>query len=350
MENKNTNTTNTNHKKRKKKKKRVPNYPRIIAWTLPVVLVICVLAIIIRVLIWDKGVAYIITDEDRENIKLDTNDNLIIMPPSKIAKDTYDGTTDILIFGNDSFYAGRNDGSGIIDYFGKDLDNVNIIDCCLPGSYLNSLNETEKSPSESPEDYFSLFWLTFSTNWHDFSKQTEALLYMDPAKYDLDRYQEVISTLETVDYNNIDVVMFCYDGHDYAAGHLPVNFVGEDAQTENITTLLGALYVSVYVINGVNPDTQYVYVSPSFCYVMDENGEKISCNIANTGNGTIEETFNAARLISNYYGVSYVDLYSGVLINEENGEKYMEADGITPNKEARKMIADRLVTLLKDRL
>ena len=53
--------------------------------------------------------------------------------------------------------------------------------------------------------------------------------------------------------------------------------------------------------------------------------------------------------ITNYYGVSYVDLYSGVLIHEDNANAYLEDDGITPNKKARELIADRLITVLKNR-
>ena len=319
-------------KKTKKKKKRVPNYPRIIAWTLPLILIICALVVVLRIFVWNQGKEYIMTPEDYDKIKLDTKDNIILMPGSKMNPDNFDGTTDILVFGNDSFYAGREDQTGILDYFSKELENVNIYDCTLPGTYLNSFNETELSPSECPEDYFTLFWLTLSS------------------KYDLERYQEVIGILEGIDFANIDVVMFCYDGHDYLEGHLPINYLGEDAQTENVATLLGSLNTTVYIINEANKDTQYVYVSPAFCYATDADGNKISCAIADTGNGTIENTFNSARMITNYYGVSYVDLYSGVLIHEDNANAYLEDDGITPNKKARELIADRLVTVLKNRL
>ncbi len=346
----NNNRNNKTGNNNKKKKKRVPNYPRIIAWSIPLVLIICGLIVVLRVAVWNKGKEYVMTAEDYENIKLDTKDNLILMPPSKVSPDSYDGVTDILIFGNDSYVEGCEDGTGIIDYFEKGVENVNIYNCSLPGTYLNSFNESELSPSECPEDYFTLFWLCLSINWHNFDKQYEALCYLDPNQYDLEKYQEVLTILEGIDYSKIDVVMFCYDGHDYIKGHNPINYIGEDAQTENVATLLGSLNTSVYIINQANPDTQYVYVSPAFCYATDADGNKISCAIADTGYGTIETTFNTAKMITNYYGVSYVDLYSGVLIHEDNASTYLEDDGITPNKTARELIADRLITVLKERL
>ena len=335
-----------------KKKKRVPNYPRIFGWSIGLLLVIAIIVIVLRISIWDKGIAYIMTPEDYEKIKLDTLDNVILMPPSVLNPDSDDGVTRVLVFGNDSYRAGKDKEKSILDQFSKELDgkNVELIDCCLPGSYMISYNETEESPAECPEDYFTLFWLVLNTNSKDFSKQEEALQYLDSSKYDMDRYREVVSILRNVDFKNIDVVLFCYDGHDYVKGNKPINYLGEDAQTENVATHLGAIYVTIYVINSVNPDTQFVYVSPAFCYATDENGKKVSCAMYDTGYGTIEEMFNSARLVTNYYGMSYVDMYSGVLINENNGKHYLEDDGITPNEKGRKMIADRLVTLLKDRL
>jgi len=345
---------NTHHGRNtsSRRKKRVPNYPRIIGVVIPILLLICVIAVIIRIQLWNRGVEYVMTEEDYNNIKLDTKDNIILMPPSVLSKDNYDGETKILIFGNDSYLEGSSNGTDIIHLFEKEIsDDVEIINCCLPGSMLNSYYTNALSPSECPEDYFTLFWLTFSLSRKDFSQQREALKYLNTS-YDTERYKEVISVMENLDMKDIDIVMYCYDGHDYLRGNMPVDYNddGVSPLTEDPFTLLGALYTSIYLFNTSNPDTQFVYVSPAFCYGFDENGKKISCAILDTGYGTIEATFNAARLTTTYYGFSYVDLYSGVAINEDNGEKYLEDDGITPNKKAREMIADRLVTLLKERL
>ena len=338
-----------------KKKRRVPNYPRIIGWSMGLILVICVILIVVRILVWNKGIEYVMTPEDYERIKLDTLDNIVLWPSEEINKETYDGTTDVLIFGNDSFHAGIDNGESIMDMFKKEVesDTVKLYDCCLPGSYLTSFNETEKSPEECPEDYFTLFWLLLSSNDKDFSKQNEALNYLDSSKYDLDRYKEVLTILDGVKYENIDVIILCYDGHDYLYGKKPINYNDgtEDAQTENVATELGTLYVLCNFINNINPHTQFVFVSPAFCYATNENGKKVSSAKYDTGYGTIGEYIYCARYtINNYYPVSYVDIYNGVLINEDNGNHYLEKDGITPKETARKMIANRLVYLLKERL
>lgn len=338
-----------------RKKKRKPNYPRIFGWSIGLILVLCVILIVARILIWDKGKAYTMTAEDYERIKLDTLDNIILWPAEQVNKDTYDGTTDVLVFGNDSFREGSKKGESIMDMFKKEVesDKVKIYDCCLPGSYLTSFNETEESPEKCPEDYFTLFWLILNTKSKDFSKQNTALNYLDSSKYDIDRYKEVLGILEGVNFDKIDVIMLCYDGHDYLVGKKPINYNidnPDNAQTENVATELGALYVMVNFINNINPNIQFVFVSPAFCYAKNENGKLVSSAKYDTGYGTIGEYIYTARYtISNYYPISYVDIYNGVLINEDNGKHYLEDDGITPKEKAREMITDRLVYLLKER-
>ena len=342
--------------KKTKKKKRIPNYPRIIGWSIGLILVICVIAIVIRICVWNKGIQYEMTPEDYERIKLDTLDNIILWPSEDINKETYDGTTDVLVFGNDSFHVGIDKGESIMDMFRKEVesDTVKIYDCCLPGSYMTSFNETEASPEECPEDYFTLFWLILNSNSKDFAKQYDALNYLDSSKYDIDRYKEVISILNGINYENIDVIMLCYDGHDYLYGKKPINYNidnPDNAQTENVATELGALFVLCDFIHNINSHTQIVFVSPAFCYATNENGKKVSSAKYDTGYGTIGEYIYCARYtINNYYAISYVDLYNGVLINEDNGKHYLEDDGITPKEKARKMIADRLIYILKERL
>ena len=317
-----------------------------------VVLIAVVVIIVLRVNEWNKGIAYVIPPDTE--VKLDTSDNVVLMPPSIMSPDTDDGKTTVLLLGNGAYYEGKKDGSDIVSMFSESLpEQVEVIDCTMPLTYLTSYNVYERSPEESPEDYFTLFWMSASICWEDFKRQRTALQYLDKDKYDIERYSEVIDMLENVKMEDIDVVMYCYDGYDYQTGRVAMDKWENGAPiTENVTTLLGAVYTSIDLFSTYNETTQYIFVCPTFCYAIDDDGVKHPCDSYNTSNGTIAATFSAARSISNYYSVSYsyIDLFTGVDINEDNAEKYLEADGRTPNKEARRMIADRLSFLLKDRL
>ncbi len=317
-----------------------------------VALIAVIVIIILRINEWNKGIAYVIPPDTE--VKLDTSDNVVLMPPSVMSPDTDDGKTTILLLGNGAYYEGKKEGTDIVSMLSETLpEQVEIIDCTLPLSYLTSYNVYERSPEESPEDYFTLFWLSASVCWEDYQRQRTALTYLDKDKYDIERYTEVIDMLENVKMEDIDVVMYCYDGYDYQTGRVAMD-KWEDGTpiTENVTTLLGAVYTSIDLFSNYNEQTQYIYVCPTFCYAIDDDGIKHPCDSYNTSNGTIAATFSAARSIANYYSVSYsyIDLFTGVDINEANADQYLEADGRTPNKEARRMIADRLSFLLKDRL
>ena len=108
------------------KKRRVPNYPRIIGWSLGLILVIAVISIVLRIIIWDKGVEYTMTAEDYERIKLDTIDNILLWPSEQINTETYDGVTEVLVFGNDSFYEGSKKGESIMDMFKKEVESDKV--------------------------------------------------------------------------------------------------------------------------------------------------------------------------------------------------------------------------------
>lgn len=334
----------------KKKKRRVPNYPRIILCALPLLVLIAVIIFVVRIAVWNRGKEYGTVDPDL--VALDTKDNIILMPRTVLNPESFDGTSTVLVFGNDTYCDGLNKNESILDDLQSKLPDVQIINCCLPGTYISTATEQETSPEECPLDYFSMEWLALGIRFDDYSKHYRALDNLDSSKYDVQRYKEVLTTLENLDFNSVEVVMFCYDGHDYLNGNMPYayNDNGVDIQTENSSTLIGALYTSVFLYNYMNPEVQYVFVSPAFCYATDENGKKISCAMYDTGYGNISENYKAARLIDSYFGVSYIDMYSGVLINEDNATAYLEKDGITPNKKGKEMITDRLFTLLEKRL
>ena len=334
-----------------KKKKRVPNYPRIIGWSLGLIVVLCIVIFFGRLIKWNRGVEYVMTDEDYANIKLDTKDNITILPASIFAPETDDGVPTILVLGNDSYYAGLEDKSGITDYLSAELPDATIINCCFPGSTMTTNPNLESTPELCPENYFTVFWLMFAKKFNDFaSYQDIAISYLDPNRYDIDAYNKILQNFKDVDLAKVDLVLFCYDGHDYLNGALPKNNPLDENTISDVKTVLGALYGTVLITNDAYPNIQYVFISPTFCYANDESGKQVPCTILNTGNGNMSGLLEAARETSSYVGLSYMDMIAGIELNEDTADNYLEDDGITPNQKARRMIADRIVELLSNRL
>lgn len=329
-------------------KRRVPNVPRIVGWSLALILVICVLVFFIRLAVWNKGVKYIVTDEDIASIKLDTNDNITILPANIFRADTDDGVPTILVLGNDSYYEGLDDKTSITDYLSESIPNADIINCCFPGSQLSCYNPHETSPAECPEDYFTLFYLILGANLNDFSRQNEAMMYLPDDKKSV--YQPILDRFMAVDFNKVDLVLICYDAHDYLNGVMPQSPVPTEDGIPDVSTFLGTLQLSVGSNASVYPTIQYAYVSPIFCYATDPSGNKVASTLYNSGNGTIADYYNAGRATSDYVGLSFIDMLFGVPIHEETADDYLEKDGITPNKKARKEVADRIAKLIAERL
>ncbi len=331
-------------------KKRKPNWSRIIPAFLGLVMIIIIFVIAIKLIIWSRGQKIVITEEDIAGIKMDTSDNITILPASIFRPDTDDGVPTIAVFGNDSYYAGLDDKSSITDLINEEIPEAVIYNFCLPGSQLTSISTESTSPEECPEDYFTFFWMILNKKLDALQNQYDALNYLDQDKYDLARYSEVLTAYDALDMNTVDLILICYDGHEYINGVVPESEEKNDFEVSKSTTVIGSLSTSIYIMNAGYPDIQYVYLSPVFCYAKDENGKRVDCDKYDTGNGTISAHLNAAKGAQNVVGLSYIDLFSGVDINDSNADSYLEADGITPNKKARQLIAERVSKLLSERL
>lgn len=335
-------------------KNRKPNWSRIIPWSLGLLIFICVLITVIKLAVWNKGEAY--GEVDPSLVMRDTDDNITIRPPSLFRTNTPDdGTATIVVFGNDSYYEGLSKSESVMDYFKaeldkKDMKEVVIYNFTLPGSRIASYSNVEVSPSEIPEDYFTFYWLSVAKKLDMLPKLREALSYLDSSKYDIARYEEVLNEYEALDMNTVDFIFICYDGQEYINGIRPEPVEAFDGITGDPTTILGSLASSIYVMNAGYPDIQYVYMSPIFCYTKDDSGKKVACDKYDTGFGSISVYLDAARNTSTYAGMSYLDLFTGIDLYESNANSYLESDGITPNKKARQMMAERIATLLSGRL
>lgn len=325
--------------------KRKPNYPRIIGWSLGLIIFIVIIVTVSRLLIWNKGVK----PEIDPNIQLeaDTEDVISLVSPDKFRADdssrpASDGMTTILILGNDT-YAPDGSEDLITSTLSMDLGSK-VINCCIPGTY-----QTAMTPDMSASiDLFSLCALKESICADDFSKQKNAVLSL-PDVFDRARFNEVISILEETDFDSVDIFVFAYDGHDFLTG---CTFIGDSVV--DTTSLQGSIGAAMTDFPEAYPGAQFVYVSPNFCYYTDENEKRTGCDILSFGDDdrhdTLPNSLTFTRLLTDYYPFSYFDLFYGVDINTDTADQYLIDDDVVPTKEGRQMIADRLSELFQKAL
>lgn len=332
-----------NENKPTKSKKRVPNWGHIIPFSVGAVILIVGLVLIIRILIWNRGQVSIIDPNEVPDVSTETEDMMYLMPPSTVWGAEDDGEVNIAVFGNDT-YATEYKGKTIMDMVNEDL-NVNIYNICFPGSYLSSETEGVFDAEENPVNAFSFYWLQSNFLTRDYKLQRKALEFL-PEGYDKKTYEQTLTELESIDFSKIDVLLICYDGHDYLAGRTP-DIYGE---VYNVSTMQGSIAASIFNMEQNYPNLQYVFVAPVFCYYIDEAGNKEGCDTKDLGQGNMPTGLTPIHNLDAVYTLSYLDLFYGVKINLETAEGLLTEDGITPNEKGAKMMAERIVRMLKGRL
>ncbi len=330
----------TTPKNNKKEKNIVSFIPFIIGG----VILLLIIVAVIRIIIWNKGEKFEV-DPDYE-IGVETQDYLFFMNPALIEGNEYDGNFDVVILGND-MYLYDGDGKSITEMLQEDI-NGTVYNCALKGSRLCSVNDhwDEEFPeNNNPMDAFDFFWISESIQHQDYSRQWTELERL-PAEIDRAHYSEVLRQLESIDFNTVDLLLVCYDGQDFL-NDFPGAIVDQPYTILSMEGTMGAVYEKY----GPNyPSMQLMFVAPTYCYKTLPDGTKKGADLPNEYGLSLPDSVGFVLAKSMDYSVSYLDNYLGININSETADEYLLEDGITPNEKGRKMIADRIVKYVNERL
>ena len=265
------------------------------------------------------------------DVSSETDDRVSLLPP-EIYKGSDDGVTTVVIFGNDTF--GDPSGGASVCKLIAANTTATVYDCTFPGSTMMSSSQKYPTEVNHPEDWFCLYWLWEAVQNGDLSAQREAMTKMEE-RIDVALYTEHLNTLESLDFNNVDVILFAYDGHDYMAGY--PYFLPGDLYTP--ACMNGVLYGMAEKIPANYPNIQMAFISPGYFYAKDRTGKTGGANVLRINGATLSDHILFLKQKTAEYGFSYVDDYFGVAINEGNWHQYMEANNPVPNMEGKKMIA-----------
>jgi len=318
------------------------NYSKIIPIILGIVILVIAVIGIVKLIQWNRGEEFIID----ENINVDTEpeDFVFFMDPSRLEGNNYDGEFDILILGNDTV-AYDKDGTNIAELV-EEQTGANVYNCAFDNSFMCAISSTrDEILTVFPADAFCFFWLSDSIQSNNWQLQEDAIQLLSD-DYDKEHYREVLNELQSIDFNKIDLLLIYYDGHDYLAG----NPISSHISIYEITTMEGGFTGSYerYPIN--YPYMQHMLIAPTFCYVINEDGSKEGCDIADLGWGNLPTCQTTLQVQAQNYGVSYLDNFYGININAETADQYLMSDGITPNEEGREMIANRISECINARI
>lgn len=329
-----------NNNKADNKNKGIISYlPMII---IGVILLVFIIIIAVNLIRWNKGVE--IENDPTINVDYESEDNINFLPPSMV-KENDDGQNTFLIIGNEALTYNA-DGESLGEMLSKELKGE-VTCVSFPGTTLTSeySHGPEIENGEDPLDYFTFYWLTVYIHFNDYSKLYEIIDNMEDASLQK-TYKENLDILTSYDYENLDFLMVCYDAKDY--------LLGRDGRTDEnayeITNLYGSLFGSFGNLKDDYPNLQWIVCSPTFCYVIDNSGNKQPCDLTIVSKETLPNMLSNVLNFTIDSDMSYIDNYFGAGINTDNADSYLESDGLSLNKKGRRKVCDHIIDIINKRL
>ena len=288
---------------------------------------------------WEGSSKFVIDPSIDGNTETDDRVSLI---PASLYRSADDGVPTVVIFGNDTF-GDTEYGVGVCRLL-QENSTATIYDCTFPGSTMMTRRLNRPDDSDYPMDYFSLYWLWESVQNGTLDLQEAVIPELKGINAEL--YKEHINLLKSIDFNDVDYILICYDGHDYTAGQTTV--YQKDAFMP--LCMNGVMYGIHEKIFAHYPEIQVAFVCPTFCYAVDENGTRQPGNLYEVNGEKLTDGILFMKEKTQEYGISYVDDYFGVAINEETADQYLTEDNIVPNMEGKKLIAAHIMNQVLSRI
>lgn len=315
-----------------KKKKKQINFQVILLALIAIVFV----TIAFKLLFWDKRVRQNTERENDTTLSFDTEplDSIVPLDSSNASKKEKDDDLHILFLGNGSLADDKDSDNNIANIVQKKT-GATVYNCAISGSYMSMKNDTYKN--DFIYDAFSFYNLcTIFT-----IDNTKTISW---AERDLgglpDDVEESLELLQSIDYNELDVLCIYYDGSDYLEQRPSYNI---DKETDP-TLFCGALSAGLDLIQQFLPQVRIIVMSPTYVYAVDEDGNYTSSFTTEV----LEEP------MSNYIGlqsqtcmdhhVTFVDNFYGS-VYEEIADDYLK-DNILLNEKGHALLADRFLYAL----
>ncbi|MGN0306787.1 MAG: hypothetical protein ACI4DN_01095 [Lachnospiraceae bacterium] len=275
-----------------------------------VILILFVFAIV-KLMIWNKGEdSGYDPNEDTSEFDVETMDHIQPLSSSRLEGFVDDGVTTILCLGNSPFSDNKTE-TGLAQALANQVGGV-AYDASFADSF-QSLKNQVYDP-DYPNDGVSLYAIAEAVTQGDFSTMESAAAALS------EEAVQSVNLLKELDFSTVDMLIIMYDLSDYI-DHRPLYDPNNDS---NLQTWSGALNASLELIEAKWPHIRTVILSTPACGKTIDNFY-VDGDIHNLGNGTIPDYLNYQMNVILNNGVSYVDLYYGV-ITVDTRDEYLVDD------------------------
>lgn len=320
-------------KKPPKKKKAKLNLHVILLSLIALVFVV----IAFKLLFWDKRQHHNTERENDSTLSFDTEalDSIVPLDSSNPGSKEIDEDLRILFVGNGSLAEDKTSDTNLANIV-REKTGATVYNCAIPDTYMSMKNETYTA--SYPYDAFSFYFLctlfTFgNTDTVSWAKGDMGGL---PAEV-----QESVDMLQSIDYDELDVLCIYYDAADYREQRTVIDL---DNDT-NPTTFCGALHGGIELVKEFYPHVRIIVMSPSYAYAVDENGTLSSSFEKDVLEENLAYYIGMESTICIQDNVSFVDNFYGS-IYEEIADEYLKDDGILLNEKGNALLADRFMDAL----
>ncbi len=279
---------------------------------------------------WNQGTAE--TEGVVEgDFQVEVLDQIFLLPQDKKALHEDDGQETILFLGNDilTYYMDEN---GFVEQVEKKL-GATCINAGFPATTVANMNQTYNS--SYPLDAFSFVNVAQSIADRDFAR-----MYKAAGNFGDYRYERNTKALEELDMKKVDTLVIFYDAQDYINLRFGIN----PNWDEDPITYSGALTAGIRAIQDKYPFIRIVCMSFPMCYAFDKQGQLVSGDRYDFGNGRLTTYLQFMIDVSGDTGVSFVDNYYGT-IHEDNSSGWL-LDNIHVNAACNEYMANHMISVI----
>lgn len=157
-----------------------------------------------------------------------------------------------------------------------------------------------------------------------------------------DYFGDTVDELADIDFQKVEVLVLAFGINDYHAG-IPLNNARNPLDE---STYGGALRSVLTTLRECYPNMRIVLVTPTYAWYRSK---KMTCEEYKTGDAYLEEYVEEMHSVAEEFGIELIDLYHGLYPHREWEDwKLYTEDGLHPNEDGRRLIADKLAECLQE--
>lgn len=213
---------------------------------------------------------------------------------------------------------------------------VSVLNGAFGGSYMALLPKEEAKTNYNME-LLNMVSLSKAILAENFSTQRTIRNRKELTDY----FPDTIEALSRVDFEQVDTLILAYGINDYHAG---ISLENQENLYDEYT-FAGATRSVISSLQTKYPDMRIIVVTPTYAWYLS-NG--LTCEEYVTGDYYLEDYANKLLEIADELGVEAVDFYHDRYPHEQWEDwKAYTIDGLHPNEEGRKMLAEILAQEMK---